>query len=349
MEKIDFVIPWVDGNDLQWRAEKDKYEHILFPAKLFSDQSAAKSSANADCRYRELGLLKYWFRSVERFAPWVNKIYFITCGQKPDWLNPSHPKLVLVDHRDYIPESYLPTFNSITIELNLHRIEGLSEHFVYFNDDVFLLQPIRPELFFHEGNPILLSSLKYPDYLGINCWSHQVFNDYCLVNKYHDIGKTIWENRKKWFNVGVLGLNRALRNYMCYLVNKSLPVGNYEHLATPNLKSTVSEIWEKCYKELDHASSFKFRSDEQVNQWLFCAWNQARGTFFPSRPDERGRRVQISPKYIDWICWIIQNQSMPQVCLNDTNLNTDPEGCAELIRKAFDQILPRKSSFELEI
>lgn len=349
MEKIDFVIPWVDGNDSRWRAEKDKYERILNPSNHPSAPTVSKSSANADCRYRELGLLKYWFRGVEQFAPWVNKVFFVTCGQTPEWLNTAHPKLICVNHRDYIPEKYLPTFNANTIELNFHRIEGLSEHFVYFNDDMFLLQPIEPVYFFKEGNPILLSTLKYPDYLGNNNWSRLIFNDYCLVNRNHDIGRSVWEHRRKWFNVGLLGWRHAFRNYICFFANKNLPVGNYEHLALPHLKSTMEDCWEKCFSVLDHASTFKFRSDEQVNQWLFCAWNQARGSFYPSRPDERGRRVQISPKYIDWICWIIQNQSMPQVCLNDTNLNTDPEGCAELIRKAFNQILPRKSSFELEI
>ena len=348
MEKIDFVIPWVDGDDPRWRTEKDKYEKALLPPSFTSAPIVSKSSANADCRYRELGLLRYWFRGVEHFAPWVNKVYFVTCGQQPDWLNTSHPKLVCVNHRDYIPEVYLPTFNANTIELNFHRIKGLSEQFVYFNDDMFLLQPIKPDYFFKDGNPILLGTLKYPEYLGVNNWSHLAFNDYCLVNGKHDMGKSIWVNRTKWFNVSALGFRRAFRNLICFWANKSLPVGNYEHLASPNLKSTIEDIWENCFDVLDRASSYKFRSDEQVNQWLFCAWNQALGTFYPSRPDVRGRRIQISPKNIGWICNVIKKQSLPQVCLNDTNWNTDPMGCAELIVEAFNQILPHKSSFELE-
>lgn len=70
-----------------------------------------------------MGYLKYWFRGVEKYAPWVHKIYFVTCGQKPDWLNENHDKLVLVNHEDYIPHEYLPTFSSHTIELNFHRIK----------------------------------------------------------------------------------------------------------------------------------------------------------------------------------------------------------------------------------
>ena len=351
MEKIDFVIPWVDGADSRWKSEKGRYEKLLLPGGSSPDESTSADELkdqNADCRYRDLGFLRYWFRGIEQFAPWVNRIFFVTCGQKPAWLNTEHPKLVMVNHCDYIPQEYLPTFNANTIELNFHRIEGLSEHFVYFNDDMFLLQPVTPDYFFKNGDPVLLSSLKYPNYLGINNWSHLVFNDYCLVNSKHDIGKSIWRNRQKWFSVKALGWHRAFRNVLCYLANKSLPVGNYDHLALPHLKSTLAETWEKGFEELDHASSFKFRSDEQVNQWLFCAWNQAIGRFSPAQSGERGIRIGISPLNIDWICGVIEGRTYPQVCLNDTQGNTDPVACSEKIIDSFNRILPQKSSFELE-
>ena len=102
---IDFVIPWVDGSDLEWRKNKNKYSgKIDEPVDI------------TDARYRDWDILKYWFRGVEKYAPWVHKIYFVTCGQKPDWLNENHDKLVLVNHEDYIPHEYLPTFSSHTIE-----------------------------------------------------------------------------------------------------------------------------------------------------------------------------------------------------------------------------------------
>lgn len=133
--KIDFVIPWVDGNDPKWKTEKDKYS----PTK--ADES---NSAN---RYRDWGLLPYWFRAVEKYTPWVNKIYFVTWGHIPGFLNTEHEKLKIVNHKDYIPVEYLPTFSSHVIEANLHRIPGISEHFVYFNDDTFILRPM-PETSF---------------------------------------------------------------------------------------------------------------------------------------------------------------------------------------------------------
>ena len=104
-------------------------------------------------RFREMNIFRYWFRAVERYAPWVNKVFLVTNGKFPDWINPDNPKLVLVKHEDYIPEEYLPTFNSCTIELHLHRIKDLSEHFVYFNDDIMLNGLVSPDYFFKNELP----------------------------------------------------------------------------------------------------------------------------------------------------------------------------------------------------
>ena len=191
METIDFVIPWVDGEDSQWKAERKKYEKAFLPTGFISDKEVSSNGANDDCRYRDFGLLRYWFRSVESFAPWVNKVYFITCGQRPDWLNIHHPKIVCLNHSDYIPEQYLPTFNSNTIELNLHRIDSLSERFVLFNDDVFLLQPVAPDFFFRDGKPVLMADLRYPGNVGYNNWSRVMFNDYCVLHRSFDMRKAI--------------------------------------------------------------------------------------------------------------------------------------------------------------
>lgn len=341
-DKIDFVVTWVDGNDPVWLQEKRQYE------KQAGIESLQSEEANSECRYRDLGFLRYWFRSVECYAPWVNKIYFITCGQKPAWLNTDHPKLVCVHHQDYIPERYLPTFNSNTIELNLHRIKDLSEHFVLFNDDVFLTRPVSPDYFYQEGNPILISSLRYPANVDRNNWSRIAFNDYCVVNRNHDIGASIWKNRKKWFSVSALEGHRALRNFVCYIANKTLPVGNYGHLAQPHLKSTWVDVWNKCPEAMEQSCLHKFRSDEQVNHWLFCAWNQALGKFHPAVLGNRGTRFHIQPEHLDMIFDHITGQKLPQICLNDSPYTKDPEACAARIVSAFNQVFPQKSSFEID-
>ena len=91
---------------------------------------------------------RWWFRAVEKFAPWVNKIHFVTYGHLPKWLNIDNPKLNIAKHSDFIPQKYLPTFSSFPIEVNLHRIKGLAERFVYFNDDMFLLKTSKKRIIF---------------------------------------------------------------------------------------------------------------------------------------------------------------------------------------------------------
>ena len=88
------------------------------------------------------------------YAPWVQHIYIVTDGQVPRWLNVEHPQLTVIDHREIFADpSVLPVFNSHAIESQLHHIPGLSEHYLYLNDDFFFGRPVQPELFFH-GNGI---------------------------------------------------------------------------------------------------------------------------------------------------------------------------------------------------
>lgn len=67
MDKIDFVLPWVDGSDSAWIKQRNEYLGI-------------KNDQTQDSRFRDWENLQYWFRGVEKFAPWVNHIYFVTWG-----------------------------------------------------------------------------------------------------------------------------------------------------------------------------------------------------------------------------------------------------------------------------
>ena len=99
-DSIDFVLPWVDGSDPEWLARMRE------ATAAEGGTASSDAAANGECRFSDNGLLRYWFRAVERFAPWVGKVFFVTCGQKPDWLDERHPKLRLLDHRDYIPAEW---------------------------------------------------------------------------------------------------------------------------------------------------------------------------------------------------------------------------------------------------
>jgi len=117
-EQIDIVVLWVDGSDPEFIREKQT---------LTGGMDSIDPYIDGDMRYRYYGTFNNWFRMIEKHAPWVNKVFLITNGQKPEWLNLDHPKLRLVTHKEFMPLDYLPTFNSAAIELNLHRIEELSE------------------------------------------------------------------------------------------------------------------------------------------------------------------------------------------------------------------------------
>lgn len=139
-EKIDLVYLWVDGDD---PAIKEK--------RLFFEKEYGKNinpQAVKKCRFRNNEELRYSLRSVEKYAPWVNKIFIVTDNQKPEWLNTEHPKIKIVDHKEIMPPEALPTFNPSAIETCLHKIPNLSEYFIYANDDMFFTTYIEPSFFF---------------------------------------------------------------------------------------------------------------------------------------------------------------------------------------------------------
>ena len=342
IEKIDFVLTWVDGSDPAWREEKRRYER--------SDalRSFAGGEANTDCRYRDYGILKYWFRGVEKFAPWFNRVYFVTCGQKPDWLDETNPRLRLVKHTDYIPSEYLPTFHSNAIELNLHRIGGLSEHFVLFNDDTFLLRPVESKLFFRNRLPVLPCDLGIPGWFAHSSVSRVLFNNTIALNQGLDVERLVWRNMSKFANVRSLGLKRAVKNVLSFAVNRCVIAGSFEHLPMPHLKSTFENIWRALPQMLDETASSRFRVDNAISHWLAGAWNMISGQFSPINEKliRRGKSVLLDTESVGQICDAIRRQEYPLICINDTDSNKDAQRCFADVASAFDSILPDRSSFE---
>ncbi len=218
-EPIDFVVTWVDGSDPAWLAEKRKYEQ--------TDKNDDSDKDNGVERYRDWDLFRYWFRAVEKFAPWVNKVYLVTWGHVPEWINRDNPKLVIVNHRDFIPDYGLPTFNCNPIEDNLFRIKGLSEHFVNFNDDLFLTQPVEPEDFFQDGKPLVCSQANCLINTPTNeAFNHMLFSMLGVINAY-DWKKIMERHPEKWFFHGY-GY-RLLHSWYTYSQGKLLGL-YYTHM-----------------------------------------------------------------------------------------------------------------------
>src|SRR5882757_7067331 len=139
---IDLVYTWVDGADPIWRARRDAAWAAANPGE--HSTLAANPS-----RYANRDELRYALRSLAVHADWVRTIYIVTDRQVPPWLNLEHPRVRVVDHTAiFAGGAGLPTFNSHAIESRLHHIEGLAEHYLYLNDDMFFGRPCVPEDFF---------------------------------------------------------------------------------------------------------------------------------------------------------------------------------------------------------
>eukprot|EP01031_Cornospumella_fuschlensis_P032775 gene32775-39624_t len=151
---IDVVYTWVNGSDPKWLAKKDYWASKYFPVEVKNVSAEGNESTDvfASNRYRDSDELRYSIRSLVKFAPWVRHIYLVTDNQIPNWLNMETDKLTVISHTDiFANASHLPVFSSPAIEANIHRIKGLSEYFIYFNDDVFLGAPVLPEDFMTIG------------------------------------------------------------------------------------------------------------------------------------------------------------------------------------------------------
>lgn len=327
---IDIVIPWVDSGDPEWIK---KFNQFCPPENKKNDVSQE--------RFRDYGLLKFWFRGIENYLPWVRKIHFITDGQKPEWLNLSAEKLHWVRHEDYIPKIFLPVFSSRPIDFFIYKIEGLAEHFIYFNDDFFMLRELSEKFFFRNGLPCDLAVFRYL-YPSFNIMSRNRYNDVMVINRFFSKKEQQKKNFRRYFTPKY---GTKLLNNMFMLSASCFTAFEDPHTAQPYTKSLFEEVWENCHEILMETASHRFRSPDDVNQWLFRYWNLAKGDFYPINNLKKSRYFDISDD-IDTICNAISSKKYAQIILNDDTVK-NPEYVFARLRDAFQSILPEKSSFEI--
>ncbi len=320
MERIDLVYLWVDGNDAKWLEAKQKAQ--------IECGFALDRQATAKGRFVDNQELRYSLRSVEKYAPWIGNIFIVTADQCPVWLNREHPKVRLISHRDILPADYLPTFNSSAIEMALTRIDGLSERFLFANDDMFLRKPVGPEFFFNaEGMPIARFarhiSTKQSLYLG------KVRRAQSLVAE----------------RFGGKYERQPHHNFDAYL------------------KSDVEACLRAFAEEAEATRSHRFRKAEEFHRsaWLYYALSQGRAE---ERVVSRyGAAKSFGEKL--W-CWLrgryctdsaevglhrgrlhrrLEHYNPRLFCLNDTERTTDTE--REEMVALLEKLYPEKSSFEL--
>ncbi len=329
-QPIDLILPWVDGNDHKWRAEKDKYdiEHKV-----------------SDVRYESWDNLQYVFRGIEKNMPWIHRVFLVTWGHIPKWLDTSCEKLVIVRHEDYIPPEYLPTFNSNVIEMNYHRIKELGENFILFNDDLFPVQPVMEEYYFKDNLPceeavethFILKADKGMD-LQMN---YACMNNMVLINKHFNKQTVVAENYDKWFHP-VYG-NRLEQNINLKFWHH-FESFVYPHEAMPMKKSVLKEIWEKEPEVLDRASRNRFRSYSDVTQRLITIWQICSGNFVPHK--YKGKMFLVDMDNYEEAAEAVRTCAYPVISLNEMNVDKFAL-IKQKINQALEEILPEKSSFEL--
>ena len=297
---IDFVLFWVDPLNKQWQQEKAEYQ-----AKASGEQEQEGSLA---VRYRDWDNLQYWFRGVDKYAPWVRKVYLVTWGAVPEWLDTANPKLEIVYDHDILPEGCAPVFSSNPKDVNIHRIPGLSEHFVYFNDDMFLTKETQPTDFFVNGLPREMAvSYQLANDADNDSFQHILFTMSGVINGLFSKKEVQRKHWHQWYTLkyGKQVINTLRTRSLSFFSGIMIP-----HLPSSMRKSTYEEVWDALEDRL------------------------------------LGKEYFFHDGLTEKLCSDITTQRYKMICINDSREVRDFESCKAQIREAFDRILPDKSSFE---
>lgn len=314
--KIDYVFPYVDNTDPEWVKEYNKY--------------SSNSIGTEAARFRDFGTLKCVFRGIEEHLPWINNVYLLvaTKSQVPEWLNTNKVKVVY--HKDFIPEEYLPTFNSSCIELFLHRIPGLEEHFIYGNDDFFIYKDLQPEDFFtEEGYPII----EYTDFDKGD-------------SAFHKLVKRSYDNAKELFDIE----DGRTTDYNKYRVAHGAPIDKSfikpAHYQNGIVKSTCERLYD-FLEDNDRVRIYatRFRDlDANVNQYMYTVYQILSHKYRRRYSSETlGKYASCSGRTLEMIEKIITSGETPLLCFNDAGTLDE---YVPFIKAFFERMFPNKSGFE---
>lgn len=292
---MDVVITFVDGSDPLWRED---FRRLLDVPVL-------------EKRYRDWGLLRFLFRGIETHMPFVRKVFLVVArdSQVPAWVDRKQVNVVL--HEQIIPAEYLPTFNSCTIEMFLHRIPGLDERYLYFNDDMFPMEDCTEEDFFPEGHPALGFA---------RCrWSRSLFKRQCLNS-----------DRLARRAAGVEAGKGFLRP---------------EHICTPMLRSACETAFAAVEPEIKDSLS-ALREMKNVNQYFFLNYMLFSGIALDRRIPKR--HFSLAAASANRICSFVEQPDRMVVCINDVKMSSERfRSVRKKILLAFERHFPRRSRFEL--
>ena len=307
---IDIVFSWVDGTSPEYIAARR------------ARQAAAVLGEGDDheARYRQINELKYALRSVYMFAPWIRRIFIATDSPAPEWLN-DHPSVTIVRSEEFFADpSVLPTHNSQAVECQLHHIEGLSEHFLYSNDDMFFGRPVGPDMFFTPGGITKFIEAETRIGLGENDAERSGFENAARVNR-----KLLW--------------NRFGR----------ITTRHLEHTAAPLRRSLVAQMEQEFPAEFASTAASTFRAADNIS---------VTNSFYHYYALLTGRAVtQTAAKvrYVDTtlrsglklLPKLLKKRHMDFFCLNDGSFPEVPaEERAEVVTQFLEQYYPIKAPWE---
>lgn len=292
---MDAVITYVNGLDPVWQAE-------------YADAVGGRVMAK---RYRDWGTLMFLLRGIEKHIPSIENVFLLVSGdsQVPSWVDRSVVRVVL--HRDIIPERFLPTFNSTTIEMFMHRIPGLAEEFLYFNDDMFPVMDCAPEDFFRDGKAVI-------------GFAHHLF----AGGKYKKRVRNSDHQARK-----ALGKRPGL-----FFVRP-------QHTCSPMLKSESDAVYGFSEGKIFEVVS-RLRTTRNFNQYLFLDYLYYSG----KTTGEKISNKHLSPAVHspETIADNIVNPSAKLLCINDVHLSDeDYERYRDAVLAAFRTHFPVRSRFEL--
>ncbi|MCE5206289.1 MAG: Stealth CR1 domain-containing protein [Porphyromonadaceae bacterium] len=308
---IDLVYLWVDGNDAEWIADKKQF---------LGENANLNTEATSVARNADNNELIYSLRSAEKFAPWIRKIFIVTDGQKPKWLNLQNNKIHIVDIRELIPARALPCYNSVIIEHFLYRIPGLSEHFLYANDDMFFNKEVSPDFFFtKEAFPVVRLQRSYT-----NKW----------INKWRKALKIHTNIYRKTIEKAASLIDERFGKY--YAATPHHNIDSY-------LKLDYQRVAEQVFRqEIDSTITHHLRSEHDIQRiiYLYYALAAGRGK---ARYVNRRESCRIRLHKPDFMYYIHKYQPA-LFCLNDNHHASDVD--RRRVEPFLKNLFPEKSSFE---
>lgn len=291
---MDIVITYVNGNDPVWQKDYEKFTKVPVMEK----------------RFRDWGTLQYLLRGIEKHMPFIRKVFLVVShrSQIPEWVDESNLNVVL--HEDFVPQEYLPTFNCNTLEMNLHRIKGLDEQYLYFNDDLFPVRDCKPGDFYRDGKS-LIGFTKH--YWGTGMFKQICRNSDALARK-------------------ALGMP-ASRSFI-----------RPQHICAPMLKSECEKMCSIVAEDIA-ASYTRTREGRNYNQYMFTDYLFYQGKALSEKISSKHLSVAVSSA--SRIRKTIEAPSRNLICINDVRLSEKRyEKLRNTVIDAFEKKFPQKSRFE---